>query len=210
MIELKGITKIYRKQVLLSDINLNIHQNSITVIEGINGSGKTLLLKSILGLSKVQGEILINGEKVKPERPYPVKAGILIENPSLIDDFTARKNLELLAKLDPTIEEKQIEDLLNYFKINRFPKQKVKKFSLGMKQKLGIAQALLGQYPLIVLDEPTNALDHESIQNLIKIIKKYQIENGATFLIASHDQDFIKKIATKRVCISEGKVIEKK
>lgn len=209
MIELKNVTKIYHKKVLLSEINLNIPQSSITVIEGINGSGKTLLLKSILGLIRVQGDILINEEKVNPERPYPVKAGILIENPSLIEDFTARKNLELLAKLDPEIEEEQIEDLLNYFEINRFPKQKVKKFSLGMKQKLGIAQALLGQSPLVVLDEPTNALDYESIQNLIKIIKKYQTENGTTFLIASHDKEFIEKVATKRVYISEGKVIEK-
>ncbi|CAM3136351.1 ATP-binding cassette domain-containing protein [Lactobacillus bombicola] len=142
---------------------------------------------------------------VKPEEPYPVKAGILIENPSLIEEFTAYQNLLLLAKLDSNIQIEEINYLLDYFDLSRFPKQKVKKFSLGMKQKLGIAQALLGKYPLIVLDEPTNALDQESIAKLVKLIHKYQ-HDGLTFLIATHDSNFVEQVATKELSVQEGTI----
>ncbi|RMC45247.1 ATP-binding cassette domain-containing protein [Lactobacillus sp. ESL0230] len=204
-IELKQVGKVVKKRALLHDINACIEQNSITTLEGINGSGKTLILKAILGLIKVTGSITVNGKLVKPEEPYPVKAGILIENPSLIEEFTAYQNLLLLAKLDSNIQIEEINYLLDYFDLSRFPKQKVKKFSLGMKQKLGIAQALLGRYPLIVLDEPTNALDQESIAKLVKLIHKYQ-HDGLTFLIATHDSNFVEQVATKELSVQEGTV----
>lgn len=208
-IELKQVSKTVKKRPLLHDVNANIEQKSITTLEGINGSGKTLVLKTILGLIKVSGTVTVDNQPVRTEDPYPVKTGILIENPSLIEDFTATKNLELLAKLDPNISNKQIEDLLDYFDLARFPKQKVKKFSLGMKQKLGIAQAFLGSYPLIVLDEPTNALDTESIAKLSKLIKQYR-ENGSTFVIASHDRDFISQVATHQLYVKEGTINDEK
>lgn len=201
-IELKQVGKVVKKRALLHDINACIEQNSITTLEGINGSGKTLILKAILGLIKVTGSITV---LVKPEEPYPVKAGILIENPSLIEEFNAYQNLLLLAKLDSNIQIEEINYLLDYFDLSRFPKQKVKKFSLGMKQKLGIAQALLGKYPLIVLDEPTNALDQESIAKLVKLIHKYQ-HDGLTFLIATHDSNFVEQVATKELSVQEGTV----
>lgn len=204
-IELKQVGKVVKKRALLHDINAFIEQNSITTLEGINGSGKTLILKAILGLIKVTGSITINGKLVKPEEPYPVKAGILIENPSLIEEFTAYQNLLLLAKLDSNIQIEEINYLLDYFDLSRLPKQKVKKFSLGMKQKLGIAQALLGKYPLIVLDEPTNALNQESIAKLVKLIHKYQ-HDGLTFLIATHDSNFVEQVATKELSVQEGTV----
>ncbi|RHW51417.1 ATP-binding cassette domain-containing protein [Lactobacillus sp. ESL0233] len=204
-IELKQVGKVVKKRALLHDINACIEQNSITTLEGINGSGKTLILKAILGLIKVTGSITVNGKLVKPEEPYPVKAGILIENPSLIEEFTAYQNLLLLAKLDSNIQIEEINYLLDYFDLSRFPKQKVKKFSLGMKQKLGIAQALLGKYPLIVLDEPTNALDQESIAKLVKLIHKYQ-HDGLTFLIATHDSNFVEQVATKELSVQEGTI----
>lgn len=204
-IELKQVGKVVKKRALLHDINACIEQNSITTLEGINGSGKTLILKAILGLIKVTGSITVNGKLVKPEEPYPVKAGILIENPSLIEEFTAYQNLLLLAKLDSNIQIEEINYLLEYFDLSRFPKQKVKKFSLGMKQKLGIAQAFLGRYPLIVLDEPTNALDQESIAKLVKLIHKYQYD-GLTFLIATHDSNFVEQVATKELSVQEGTI----
>ncbi|RMC24358.1 MULTISPECIES: ATP-binding cassette domain-containing protein [unclassified Lactobacillus] len=208
-IELKQVGKVIKKQPLLHDINANIHQNSITVLEGINGSGKTLILKALLGLIKVTGSVLVNQQQVLPNKPFPVKAGILIEKPSLIEDFTAYKNLELLIKLDPSIPIGQINDLLQYFDLNRFPKQKVKKFSLGMKQKLGIAQAFLGEYPLIILDEPTNALDQKSILKLVDLIKSCN-QRGTTFIIASHDLQFIDQVATSRLNVEEGTITYEK
>ena len=208
-IELKQVGKIVKRRPLLHDVSAEIPEGSITVLEGINGSGKTLILKAILGLINTSGEVIVNGKKMKVQEPYPIKAGILIENPSLIEEFTAHKNLELLAKLDPDIQEKQINDLLEYFDLTRFPKQKVKKFSLGMKQKLGIAQAFLGAYPLIVLDEPTNALDHESIGKLIRLIDGYN-RKGSTFVIASHDHEFVNKVATQKLYVQEGTINHEK
>ncbi|MDF7638422.1 ATP-binding cassette domain-containing protein [Lactobacillus sp. ESL0791] len=208
-IELKQVGKIVKKRPLLHDINAQIDQNEITVLEGINGSGKTLILKAILGLIKVTGEVIVAGKQVKVEEPYPVKAGILIENPSLIGDLTAYQNMALLAKLDKSIKAGELNRLLDYFDLSSFPKQKVKKFSLGMKQKLGIAQALLGKYPLVVLDEPTNALDVKSVDKLINIITEYS-HNGSTFIIASHDRDFIEQIATKRLIVEEGTISHEK
>ncbi|NVY96763.1 ATP-binding cassette domain-containing protein [Lactobacillus sp. DCY120] len=209
LIELQQVRKTTGRQELLHDVSLVVNQGEIATLEGINGSGKTLILRAILGLITVQGTVKVAEQLVTPAAAYPIKAGILIENPSLITDFTASKNLELLTKLDPEIDPQQITELLAYFDLNRFPKQKVRKFSLGMKQKLGIAQALLGQNPLIVLDEPTNALDQESITKLVQIIQDYH-QQGTTFVIASHDRDFIEQVATQRFRVQTGTVVYEK
>lgn len=207
-IELKNVSKTVRNRALLSGINININQGSIAVFQGINGSGKTLVLKAILGLINItSGEIMVKSHNINTMDAYPIAAGILIENPSLIEEFTAYKNLKLLADLSNNIDDEQLTQLLAYFDLNKYPKQKVKKFSLGMKQKLGIAQAMLGHNELIVLDEPTNALDEHSIGKLVDLIKKRN-EAGTTFIIASHDHDFIQKIATQIFSVKEGVVHE--
>ena len=131
----------------------------------------------------------------------------MIENPSIIEEFNAYQNLDLLRQLDPEVHTEKITELLTYFELNKFPKQKTKHFSLGMKQKLGIAQALLGQYPLIILDEPTNALDADSLTKLKEKIINYQ-SKGTTFIIASHDHEFLKSIATKHLIVNDGRVSE--
>lgn len=205
-IELKNVEKATRRRKLLSNINLNINKGEIVTIQGINGSGKTLLLKAILGILKTTGEVKIANQLVTPKDKFPIKAGILIENPSVINEFSAYKNLDLLAKLDSNIKENDILELLEYFDL---PNEKVKNFSLGMKQKLGISQAFLGKYPLIVLDEPTNALDDESIQKLADLIKEYNQKYGTTFIVVSHDKDFVQKISTKQLFIREGQIYEK-
>lgn len=205
-IELKNVEKTTKRRKLLSNINLNIDKGEITTIQGINGSGKTLLLKAILGILKTTGEVKVADQIVTPKAKFPVKAGILIENPSVINEFSAYKNLDLLAKLDSNIKEKDILELLEYFNL---PDEKVKSFSLGMKQKLGISQAFVGKYSLIILDEPTNALDDESIQKLVDLIKRYNQKYGTTFIIVSHDKDFVNEVSTKKLYIKEGQVYEK-
>lgn len=205
-IELKNVEKTTKRRKLLSNINLNIDKGEIATIQGINGSGKTLLLKAILGMLKTTGEVKVADQIVTPKDKFPVKAGILIENPSVINEFSAYKNLDLLAKLDSNIKEKDILELLEYFNL---PDEKVKNFSLGMKQKLGISQAFIGKYSLIILDEPTNALDDESIQKLVDLIKRYNQKYGTTFIIVSHDKDFVNEVSTKKLYIKEGQVYEK-
>ncbi|EUJ18402.1 ATP-binding cassette domain-containing protein [Listeria aquatica] len=171
-ITLNHVSKTLKGTPLLQDISVSINKGDIVALEGINGSGKTLIIRAILGLIKTSGEIKVDSQMVRVGEKYPVKAGILIENPSLIEEFTAFTNLELLAELQEDVTEEDIISLLKEFNLPFQGKQKVKKFSLGMKQKLGIAQALIGNSELIILDEPTNALDQTSIQNLIHYIKK--------------------------------------
>lgn len=208
-IKLNSVSKEVKHRRLLNDVSLEIKKGEIASLEGINGSGKTLLLKAILGLIRTSGDVYVNDQKVLVQNRYPVRAGILIENPSLIENFSASKNLELLADLQTGITKDNIAELLAQFNLNQVAGEKVKNFSLGMKQKLGIAQALLGNNDLIILDEPTNALDTDSIENLIQIIRKIN-QTGSTFIIASHDHDFIQKISTHRFNVKEGEVDEEK
>ena len=207
-IELNQVSKEVKNRKLLTEVSFKVNKQEIVALEGINGSGKTLILEALLGLMKVSGMVKVMDQVVQVQAPYPIRAGVMIENPSLIEDFTAYQNLELLRRLEPeVVDSNQIVELLEYFELNRFPKQKVKKFSLGMKQKLGIAQAMLGGHPLIVLDEPTNALDTESLEKLKALILDYN-HKGSTFVIASHDHEFIKSIATKHIIVKEGRAIE--
>ncbi|MFD1472841.1 ATP-binding cassette domain-containing protein [Companilactobacillus mishanensis] len=206
-IELDSVTKTTKKRNLLNQVSFKIQKGEIVTLEGINGSGKTLILKAILGLIHTSGQISVANSQVRVENKYPIEAGILIENPSLIEGFNAFQNLELLAKLQPRIERYEIYDLLRIFHLDKAGNEKVRKFSLGMKQKLGIAQALLGQNELIVLDEPTNALDKGSIADLITIIKEIN-ESGSTFIIATHDSKFIDEISTRRLYVKDGEVYD--
>ncbi|MQS89029.1 ATP-binding cassette domain-containing protein [Companilactobacillus mishanensis] len=206
-IELDSVTKTTKKRNLLNQVSFKIQKGEIVTLEGINGSGKTLILKAILGLIHTSGQISVANSRVRVEDKYPIEAGILIENPSLIEGFNAFQNLELLAKLQPRIERYEIYDLLRIFHLDKAGNEKVRKFSLGMKQKLGIAQALLGQNELIVLDEPTNALDKGSIADLITIIKEIN-ESGSTFIIATHDCKFIDEISTRRLYVKDGEVYD--
>lgn len=207
LIELTNVSKVVKGRTLLDNVSLTVKKGSITTLEGINGSGKTLILKSILGLIKTTGEVKVNGELVSVSSRFPIRAGALIESPSIIEEFSAFKNLELIARLQGAVNEDSILNLLNKFDLPTDKKNRVRKFSLGMKQKLGIAQAMLGSCELIVLDEPTNALDEESIQKLTIYIREMNL-TGSTFLITSHDREFLESITSQRIKVKAGKIDE--
>lgn len=207
-IQLEAVSKQVKKQTLINNVTLKINKGDIATFEGINGSGKTLILKAILGLIKTNGTISINNQQVNTNDEYPIRAGILIENPSLIEKLTAFQNLKLLAQLQDKISDDDITGLLTVLGLEDNIHRKVKHFSLGMKQKVGIAQALLGNNELIVLDEPTNALDEESIDLLVRIIREFK-SNQTTFLITSHDSSFINKVSTRPFIVRNGAINEK-
>lgn len=207
-IRLKNVSKKVKNRLLLNNVSLSIPKGSIATLEGINGSGKTVLLKAILGLIKTSGEIYVTEKKVLPNEKYPIKAGILIENPAVVETMSAYKNLELLKVLQDEVSNEDIDNVLKEMNLEHTQDEKVKNFSLGMKQKLGIGQAMLGNHPLIILDEPTNALDRESLVKLISYIKRVN-EKGTTFIIASHDHEFINEVTTKRFLMREGAIVEK-
>lgn len=207
LIELKNVSKTISGKKLLNNVSFSVEKGTITTLEGINGSGKTLILRAVLGLMKVSGNVLVAQKDVRVSGKYPIRAGVLIESPSILTEFSAFKNLQLIADLLGDVDDNAIRELLVQFDLPTDKKTKVKKFSLGMKQKLGIAQAMIGHCELIVLDEPTNALDAESLEKLIVVIEQLR-ENGSTFLITSHDRDFIETIATRRIGVRDGAVYE--
>ncbi|MFD1430058.1 ATP-binding cassette domain-containing protein [Lacticaseibacillus mingshuiensis] len=199
--------KLRHGGMLLDDITLTVEPGEILTIEGENGAGKTVLLKALLGLTDSTGTLTISGHPFRLGQAYPLKAGILIENPSLINDFTAFQNLKLLATLIPGVTDEEINTVLRELSLDPRSKTRAKDFSLGMREKLGIAQALMGHQPLIVLDEPTNALDEDSKTTLAALVRTYR-NLGSTFVIASHDREFIEAVTTRRVKMKEGHLIE--
>ncbi len=211
MIKLVNVSKEHQRNLLLNNINLEIERGKVYGFKGRNGSGKTMLLRAILGLIKVEGQVIINnkplkfGEKypLKFGEKYPLKVGVFIEKPSIITEFTALKNLKLIAALKGIKDINVMTKYLVELGLDYKDKRKVRKYSLGMKQKVGIAQTLMGEPELIVLDEPTNALDRKSIEKLVQILERLK-QQGCTILIASHQFEDIESIVDEVVHIEAG------
>lgn len=203
MIKLVNVSKEHQRNQLLSNINLEIKRGKVYGFKGRNGSGKTMLLRAILGLIKVDGQVMINNEPLKFGSKYPLKVGVFIEKPSIITEFTALKNLKLVAALKGITDINEMTKYLVELGLDYKDKRKVRKYSLGMKQKVGIAQMLMGEPELIVLDEPTNALDRKSIEKLVQILEKLK-QQGCTILIASHQFEDIESVVDEVVHIEAG------
>jgi len=203
MIKLIDVLKEHQRNQLLKNINLEIERGKVYGFKGRNGSGKTMLLRAILGLIKVDGQVMINNEPLKFGSKYPLKVGVFIEKPSIITEFTALKNLKLVAALKGITDINEMTKYLVELGLDYKDKRKVRKYSLGMKQKVGIAQTLMGDPELIVLDEPTNALDRKSIEKLVQILERLK-QQGCTILIASHQFEDIESVVDEVVHIEAG------
>ncbi|GAB1612449.1 ATP-binding cassette domain-containing protein [Mammaliicoccus lentus] len=203
MIKLIDVSKEHQRNQLLKNINLEIERGKVYGFKGRNGSGKTMLLRAILGLIKVDGQVMINNEPLKFGSKYPLKVGVFIEKPSIITEFTALKNLKLVAALKGITDINEMTKYLVELGLDYKDKRKVRKYSLGMKQKVGLAQTLMGDPELIVLDEPTNALDRKSIEKLVQILEKLK-QQGCTILIASHQFEDIESVVDEVVHIEAG------
>ncbi|MEB8092599.1 ABC transporter ATP-binding protein [Mammaliicoccus lentus] len=203
MIKLIDVLKEHQRNQFLKNINLEIERGKVYGFKGPNGSGKTMLLRAILGLIKVDGQVMINNEPLKFGSKYPLKVGVFIEKPSIITEFTALKNLKLVAALKGITDINEMTKYLVELGLDYKDKRKVRKYSLGMKQKVGIAQTLMGDPELIVLDEPTNALDRKSIEKLVQILEKLK-QQGCTILIASHQFEDIESVVDEVVHIEAG------
>lgn len=203
MIKLVNVSKEHQRNLLLNNINLEIERGKVYGFKGRNGSGKTMLLRAILGLIKVEGQVIINNKPLKFGEQYPLKVGVFIEKPSIITEFTALKNLKLIAALKGITDINVMTKYLVELGLDYKDKRKVRKYSLGMKQKVGIAQTLMGEPELIVLDEPTNALDRKSIEKLVQILERLK-QQGCTILIASHQFEDIESIVDEVVHIEAG------
>ena len=206
-IEIKNLKKVINGNIILSNINLKLERGRIYGFKGKNGSGKTMLFRAICGLIKAsEGEIVIDGKIIGKDISFPENVGVLIEYPGFLRNFTGFKNLKYLADINGKINDKEIKNTLKIVGLDPEDKRKFKKYSLGMKQRLGIAQAIMENPDLIILDEPTNALDIDGVDLINTIIIDLKKQNK-TILIANHDKDEIEMISDEIYTIQQGEII---
>ncbi|WP_050273249.1 ATP-binding cassette domain-containing protein, partial [Streptococcus pneumoniae] len=198
IITLKNIQLELKKTCVFQNLNFSCKQGEIIGITGANGSGKSVLFKLIAGLySPSYGEVLINGENIVPERKIPANLGALIEEPGFINYYSGFKNLQYLASIRGVVGNQEINDTLKIVGLYEQKDQKVKTYSLGMRKKLGIAQAIMENPSILLLDEPMNALDKSSVENMRTLFRKLSSEKGTTILIASHSEEDIRILCDK-------------
>lgn len=188
ILEVKNITKIINGKVILKNINFKLEEKTIFGIIGNNGSGKSTLLKLILGIYKSsKGNVSINGYNVINNPKKALKnVGAVIDNPNLYPYLTGRKNLEYINKLEKNISKSKIEDIIKILNMESYIDNVVNTFSLGMKQRLALALALINKPKLLILDEPLNGLDPVGIKELNKILNYLKEKKNITIIISSH------------------------
>lgn len=208
MIQLQNVTKRIKKNTVLDNVSYTFKSGFVYGLYGQNGSGKTMLLRAISGLINLDsGSIFIDGEKLHDKIEFPPETGIVIENMELLPECSAKRNLQMLAKIKNIADEKDIIFSLERVGLDPDSDKKVKKFSLGMKQRLNIAQAIFENQKIILLDEPTNALDEDAVQLIYKIIREEK-SRGATIIVATHHKEDLKEVCDVILKIAEGKIVE--
>ena len=211
VLETNNIEKRYGHFKALTNLNMHIPKGAIYGLIGKNGAGKTTLIRLVCGLQKAtSGEYIIFGISNKSKKIINVRKriGAIIETPSICLDMTAEDNLKEQYKIIGLPSFDNLQEILKLVGLENTGKKTVKHFSLGMKQRLGIAVALVGNPDLLILDEPINGLDPEGIIEIRELILKLNIEKGITFLISSHYLDELSKIATCFGIIDKGKIIK--
>lgn len=208
MIQLQNVTKRIKENTVLDNVSYTFKSGFVYGLYGQNGSGKTMLLRAISGLINLDsGSIFIDGEKLHDKIEFPPETGIVIENMELLPECSAKRNLQMLAKIKNIADEKDIIFSLERVGLDPDSDKKVKKFSLGMKQRLNIAQAIFENQKIILLDEPTNALDEDAVQHIYKIIREEK-SRGATIIVATHHKEDLKEVCDVILKIAEGKIVE--
>lgn len=208
MIQLQNVTKRIKENTVLDNVSYTFKSGFVYGLYGQNGSGKTMLLRAISGLINLDsGSIFIDGEKLHDKIEFPPETGIVIENMELLPECSAKRNLQMLAKIKNIADEKDIIFSLERVGLDPDSDKKVKKFSLGMKQRLNIAQAIFENQKIILLYEPTNALDEDAVQLIYKIIREEK-SRGATIIVATHHKEDLKEVCDVILKIAEGKIVE--
>ena len=188
VIVIDKLTKSFKGKTVLEDVNMRLQEGGIYGIVGDNGSGKTVLLKLICGFMKPDsGTVTVNGKVIGKDADFPENTGIIIEAPGFLPNYSGMKNLEYLASIRGKIGKEQIEAAMKTVGLDPSSKLRVGKYSLGMKQRLGIAQAIMENQQLLILDEPMNALDKDAVEEMRKLFLRFKA-SGKTMLIVSHNE----------------------
>lgn len=209
VLEVENLSKSFGKRKVLNDVNLTIYEGDIVGLIGPNGAGKTTLIKTILNLYKSDiGNVKICGFDIRKDLEKALsKTGSIIENPDMYLSLSGRKNLEITALINDIRDKEYINEIIKLVGLEDRINDKVKKYSLGMKQRLALANALIKKPKLLILDEPTNGLDPYGIKELRMILKKISEEENMSILISSHILSEIENICDRVVIIDKGNII---
>ncbi len=203
-VKIINLCKVIHKKEILKDIDLDVEEGATVGIVGANGSGKSMLFKSICNLvTPSSGEVYVFGERIGKNGSFPENVGVLIESPGFLPTLSARKNLMLLAGIRGKIGQKEVDDAIRAVGLDPEDRRPVKKYSMGMKQRLNIAQAIMEKPKLLILDEPMNGLDRQGVKDMHDLIKRMHDENNVTLLLTSHIAEDIDALCDK-VCIMEN------
>ncbi len=204
MIDVVGVTKRLRRTTVLQDITLSFQPGRVAALTGPNGSGKTMLMRVVAGLVRpTEGYVEIDGLRLGRDVDFPPSLGMLLEGPTFLDSYTGFENLRMLASIKGIAEEAQIRSWISTVGLDPDDRRRYRAYSLGMKQRLGIAAALMEEPDVLLLDEPTNALDTGGVLMVQEQIRAAR-NRGATVLLACHDAGIVRSLADEVWHLAEG------
>ncbi len=205
-INIKNVTKQIGGNTVLSDINLTMNSGTIYGLKGKNGSGKTMLMRAIAGLiTPTEGQIVIDDKILGKDISFPESIGILIENPAFLPTYSGFNNLKTIASIKGIISDEDIKSIMSRVDLNPDDKKKYKKYSLGMKQKLGIACAVMEKPDIIILDEPINAIDEDGVKVIRELLDELKKVNKI-IILACHDKEELYFLSDEIIEIDAGKI----
>lgn len=206
MIQIENLTKKFGDATVLENINLSFEQRKIYGIVGRNGSGKTVLFKLIIGyLKPTDGRVVVCGKEIGKDRDFADNIGIIIEAPGFLNGYTGFQNLQYLAGIRNVIHGEEIRESMEKVGLDPYSRKKVGKYSLGMKQRLGIAQAIMENPDILILDEPMNGLDNQGVEDVREILMRLRDE-GKTILLASHNKEDIEILCDEVYEMDRGRL----
>ena len=209
-IKIEDLSKSIKGALILDNVSITLTSGNIYGLRGKNGSGKTMLMRAMAGLLiPDSGSVIINGKTLHKDISFPESIGILIENPAFLPQYTGFKNLKLLAGLTGNISDDEIRTALERVGLDPEDKRIYRKYSLGMKQKLGIANAIMGEPDIIILDEPINALDEESVKKIKKVLLEIR-DKDKLIIIACHDREELEYLSDIIYEIKDGSIVDRK